>query len=137
MAELTATRTVAKRAALSQPVNPNLWQALGEELAAEQKTLVDLWGDTDRVHMAVTGPDHSGIRVASLLCPDKRFPSIGRAHAPAIRLERAARDVCGVNEKVVGSHLRSQESRNCYREARRHLDQQYAQLVRSKSAAGG
>jgi Ni,Fe-hydrogenase III large subunit len=96
MAELTATRTVAKRAALSQPVNPNLWQALGEELAAEQKTLVDLWGDTDRVHMAVTGPDHPGIRVVSLLCPDKRFPSIGRAHAPAIRLERTARDLYGL-----------------------------------------
>ena len=53
------------------------------------------------------------------------------------RLERAAREVCGVNEKMVGSHLRSQHSRECYREARRHLDQQYAQLVRSKSAAGG
>jgi len=54
-----------------------------------------------------------------------------------IRLERAAREVCGVNEKVVGSHLRSQESRVCYREARRNLDQQYAQLVSRKSAAGG
>lgn len=53
------------------------------------------------------------------------------------RLERAAREVCGVDEKMVGSHLRSQHSRVCYREARRHLDQQYAQLVRSKSAAGG
>src|ERR1051325_10821693 len=96
MAELTATRTVVERPALSQPVNPKLWQALGEELAAEQKTLADLWGDTDRVHMAVTGPDHSGIRVVSLLCPDKRFPSIGRALAPAIRLERTARDLYGL-----------------------------------------
>jgi len=53
------------------------------------------------------------------------------------RLERAAREVCGLNEKVVGSHLRSQHSRECYREARRDLDQQYAQLVSRKAAAGG
>lgn len=54
-----------------------------------------------------------------------------------IRLERAAREVCGVDEKVVGSLLRSPESRLCYREARRNLDQQYAQLVSRKSAARG
>src|SRR5438067_7379160 len=96
MAELTATRTVAKDAVLSQPLDAARWQELGEDLAAGQKTLVDLWGDTDRVHMAVTGPDHPGIRVVPLLCPDKRFPSIGRAHAPAIRLERAARDLYGL-----------------------------------------
>ena len=54
-----------------------------------------------------------------------------------IRLERAAREVCGLDRKVVGSHLRSQHSRECYQEARRTLDQQYAQLVSRKSAAGG
>jgi UrcA family protein len=54
-----------------------------------------------------------------------------------LRLERAAREVCGVNQKVVGSHLRSAHSRECYREARRSLDQQYAQLVSRKAATGG
>ena len=53
-----------------------------------------------------------------------------------IRLERAAREVCGFDEKMVGSHLRSQHSRECYREARRDLDQQFAQLVSRKSAGG-
>jgi UrcA family protein len=53
-----------------------------------------------------------------------------------IRLERAAREVCGLDEKVVGSHLRSKHSRECYREARRELDQQYAQLVSRKTAGG-
>ena len=51
------------------------------------------------------------------------------------RLERAAREVCGLNERAVGSHHRPQHSRECYREARRHLDQQYAELVSRKSAA--
>lgn len=54
-----------------------------------------------------------------------------------LRLERAARDVCGVDEKMTGSHLRADHSRVCYREARRTLDQQYAQLVSRKLAAGG
>jgi len=54
-----------------------------------------------------------------------------------VRLDRAARQVCRVNEAVTGSHLRSAESRECYREARRTLDQQYAQLVGRKSTAGG
>src|SRR5947199_1852958 len=99
MAELPATRetgTVAPNAPLSQPVDASVWRELGEGLAAGQATLVDLWGDADSVHMALTGPDQSGIRVVSLLCPDKRFPSIGRRHAPAIRLERAARDLYGL-----------------------------------------
>src|SRR3954468_3089058 len=96
MAELTATRTVVKDAALSRPLDAPRWQEFGEDLAAGQKMLVDLWGDTDRVHMAVTEPGHAGIRVVSLLCPDKRFPSIGRTHPPAIRLERAVRDLYGI-----------------------------------------
>jgi UrcA family protein len=54
-----------------------------------------------------------------------------------LRLERAAREVCGMDEKMTGSHLRADHSRVCYREARRNLDQQYAQLVSRKSAEGG
>ena len=53
------------------------------------------------------------------------------------RLERAAREVCGMNETAVGSHLRSNHARECYREARRQLDQQYAAVVNRKSAARG
>ena len=52
------------------------------------------------------------------------------------RLERAAREVCGVDEPMIGSRLPASGSRECYREARRKLDQQFAQLV-SRKAAGG
>src|SRR6478609_1604808 len=54
-----------------------------------------------------------------------------------LRLERAARAVCGLDVKATGSHLQSQPARECYREARRHLDQQYAEVVSRKSAAAG
>jgi Ni,Fe-hydrogenase III large subunit len=38
-----------------------------------------------------------GVVVQSLDCPDKRYPSVGALHAPAIRLERAARDLFGLD----------------------------------------
>ena len=43
----------------------------------------------------------SGIGVLSLDCPDGRFPSIGRLHPPAIRLERAIRDLFGIERRRV------------------------------------
>jgi UrcA family protein len=54
-----------------------------------------------------------------------------------LRLVRAAREVCRFDRNMVGSHLRSQNSRECYREARRNLAQQYAEAVSRKSAARG
>jgi UrcA family protein len=54
-----------------------------------------------------------------------------------LRLERAAREVCGLDVKATGTHLQAQHSRTCYREARRHLDQQYAEVVSRKSANRG
>ena len=52
------------------------------------------------------------------------------------RLNRAAREVCGVDEPIVGSRISSGHSRTCYREARRQIDVQFAQLVSRKSAGG-
>ena len=37
------------------------------------------------------------IVVATIECPDGRFPSVGRLHPPAIRLERALRDLFGLD----------------------------------------
>ena len=53
------------------------------------------------------------------------------------RLERAVRKVCRMDETVTGTLFRSPQSRECYREARRDLDRQYAQLVSRKTAAAG
>jgi Ni,Fe-hydrogenase III large subunit len=71
------------------------WQEMGRALAAGECTLLGLWGEPGRVHMAVLQMDASTIDLLSLDCPDG-FPSIGAVHAPAIRLERAARDLFGV-----------------------------------------
>jgi Ni,Fe-hydrogenase III large subunit len=85
--------------AASRLVDAGEWALLAQDLAGGRKSLVDLWGDDTVVRMALldtgAGTGRGGIEIAALLCPDGGFPSIGRHHAPAIRLERAIRDLCG------------------------------------------
>jgi Ni,Fe-hydrogenase III large subunit len=70
------------------------WIEAGEHLAAGRGTLLSLWGDTDAVHLAVLEAGRIG--VLTLACPAARFPSIGRVHPPAQRLERSIRDLYGL-----------------------------------------
>ena len=78
-------------------VDAATWQQAADLLAAGELTLLSTWGETGRAHMAVLGPDNPPVTVLSLDCPDGRYPSIGRVHAPAIRLERAMRDLFGLD----------------------------------------
>jgi Ni,Fe-hydrogenase III large subunit len=71
------------------------WRGLGDALAKGELTLLGLWGDVDAVHMAVMSDSPSEVAVASIVCRDDWFPSIGAQHSPAIRLERAVRDLYG------------------------------------------
>jgi Ni,Fe-hydrogenase III large subunit len=81
-------------------VHQQVWGALGEGLADGQWSLLGLWADRPLesapvVHMALL--DRAGaIAVATVACPDGRFPSVGRVHAPALRLERTVRDLFGL-----------------------------------------
>src|SRR5258708_28467768 len=75
-------------------VNEDTWRMLTAELAASHMTLLGFWGDADQVHMALL--DESEIVVVTLECRDGKFPSVGQVHPPAIRLERAINDLCGL-----------------------------------------
>ncbi|MDQ5908405.1 MAG: hypothetical protein QG599_496 [Pseudomonadota bacterium] len=76
-------------------VTPELWTTLSEGLARGSWTLLGLWGESGTVHLAVyEAPGEFGI--ASLPCPDGRFPSVGRLHPPAQRLERTIADLVGL-----------------------------------------
>ena len=76
-------------------VDGQAWQNAGEQLAASQCTLAGLWGDAGAVHMALLDKASASLAVATLPCPNGQFPSIGRCHPPAIRLERAIHDLFG------------------------------------------
>jgi len=76
-------------------VTEERWTAAIDRLAAGEVTLLGLWGDTSRVHMALL--DGNDVSVLTYACKDGRFPSVGAKHPPAIRLERAIRDLFGLD----------------------------------------
>ncbi len=71
----------------------NAWADAAMRLAAGEAALVSLWSEPGRAHLALFD---NTVRLIAINCPDGRFPSIGRLHPPAIRLERAVRDLYGL-----------------------------------------
>jgi Ni,Fe-hydrogenase III large subunit len=82
-------------------VDEDGWRFATGQLAGGYWTLLGLWGDTDAVHMAVLDESAREIAVVTIPSPDGHFPSVGALHPPAIRLERAVRDLYGL--EPVGS----------------------------------
>ena len=72
------------------------WQALADRLAGADWTLLGLWAETAEVHAALMDEGAREIAVASLACPDRRFPSLSGVRPSAQRLERAAQDLFGL-----------------------------------------
>ena len=77
-------------------IGPETWQRVILHLAGGELDLLGLWGEADRVHMAVSAPESHEIAVFTLACPEGRFPSVGLSHPPAIRLERTIQDLFGL-----------------------------------------
>ncbi|MDX8443482.1 nickel-dependent hydrogenase large subunit [Mesorhizobium australafricanum] len=76
-------------------VAPKVWNLAVEQLADGRWSLLGLWGEPDKVHMALLD-EALNIGVISLDCRGGRYPSVGQYHAPALRLERAAADLFGL-----------------------------------------
>ena len=77
-------------------IGPDAWRTAAQELANGSWTLLGLWGESVAVHMALLDETRATMGVVSLDCPDRTFPSVGQRHAPALRLERAIRDLFGL-----------------------------------------
>ena len=75
-------------------VNHEGWRRAADSLSGGQWTLLGLWAEREQVHMAVD--DNGELGVLSFRCEDKHFPSVGQLHPPAMRLERAIRDLWGL-----------------------------------------
>jgi Ni,Fe-hydrogenase III large subunit/Ni,Fe-hydrogenase III component G len=75
-------------------VQAEVWSEAADRLSRGALTLLGLWGEPQVVHMAVADANNpSRILVLSIACPYGRYPSVGRVHSPAIRLERAVVDL--------------------------------------------
>lgn len=73
------------------------WQRMIDRLALHGDwSLVGLWGEPAAVHVALRADDSGELVVVSLACPEQRFPSLSEVRPAAIRLERAARDLYGL-----------------------------------------
>jgi Ni,Fe-hydrogenase III large subunit len=78
-------RSIADRAA---------WQQATQRLQAGEASLLGLWAEPGFAHMALMQSE--ACEVLSFACDGNRFPSVGRLHPPAIRPERAIRDLVGL-----------------------------------------
>jgi Ni,Fe-hydrogenase III large subunit len=82
-------------------VDADVWRQAVLGLAAGEATLLGLWSDGEAVHLALVAEPAAELLVISLPCPDRRFPSVGVTHPPALRLERTIADLYGL--EPVGS----------------------------------
>jgi Ni,Fe-hydrogenase III large subunit len=80
-------------------VDPAVWNFAAGRIAAGHWSLLGLWGEAAAVHMALLDESADAAAIISLDCPDGRYPSVGQRHAPALRLERAARDLFGLTPR--------------------------------------
>src|SRR5438067_2964449 len=78
-------------------VHASVWTFAASELARGRWSLLGLWGEPATVHMAIMDGQTAEIAVVSLDCPDRKFPSVGRHHPPALRLERTINDLFGLS----------------------------------------
>ena len=72
------------------------WRQAIDLLAEGRCTLLALWGDAPAVHMALLGEVSDDIAVLTYTCKGNKYPSVGARHPPALRLERAIRDLFGL-----------------------------------------
>ncbi|CAK0765991.1 Hydrogenase expression protein HypE [uncultured Gammaproteobacteria bacterium] len=77
------------------------WIKLGGALASNSGwALLGLWAEAGppaaRVHVALLDEDNSALGIASLECPEGKFPSLAWTRPGAIRLERTVHDLWGL-----------------------------------------
>src|SRR5688500_6915364 len=75
-------------------VNRAAWEQAAAGLQRGDRSLLSLWGEPGLAHLALI--EANKISVLHLDCAAGAFPSVGRLHPPAIRLERAMQDLAGM-----------------------------------------
>ena len=78
-------------------VDAPVWKFVASELTHGRWSLLGLWGEPTTVHMAIMDAATADIAIVSLDCPDRSYPSVGKHHPPALRLERAINDLYGLS----------------------------------------
>jgi Ni,Fe-hydrogenase III large subunit len=77
-------------------VGRDIWQSLCDGLSDERWGLLDLWGEPGAVHMALWDAANAMGGIAHFAGDGLDYPAVSRTFAPALRLERALRDLYGL-----------------------------------------
>ncbi len=93
--------------------------------------------------LALAGPAHAqerDTRTTGVTYLDLDLATEAGQAELARRIEDAAKQVCGMNERAIGSNIVTRESRTCFREAKRQLEQHFepviAQAIAHHNTAG-
>ena len=78
-------------------VDASTWEALSAGCAAGAHDFAALWADGDVMRMVLSDSERGCRAVVSLKTDAGAYPSVGHHHPPALRLERAMRDLYGTN----------------------------------------
>lgn len=52
------------------------------------------------------------------------------------RIDRAARQVCGLDRTNTGTRIRSRDARDCYDQAKRSIEERFASVIREARLGG-
>jgi Ni,Fe-hydrogenase III large subunit len=74
-------------------VDEAVWTALAIGCAEGKHDLCALWFDNGQMRMALSDPMRHIRAIVSITTRERAYPAVGCHHAPAIRLERAMRDL--------------------------------------------
>jgi Ni,Fe-hydrogenase III large subunit len=96
LTELLAGRLVGLDGYARMIVDADVWTALAEGCAVGLQDLVALWADDGAMCLALTDARRGARGIISLPTDGGRYPSVAARHLPALRLERAMRDLYGV-----------------------------------------
>ncbi len=77
-------------------IDSSTWISAASSLSEGQLTMLGLWGERNAAHMALLDEQSGMAAVLSLEELQSGYPSIAQYHLPALRLERALRDLTGL-----------------------------------------
>jgi Ni,Fe-hydrogenase III large subunit len=85
-----------------RPIDAKAWIERAAALGRGEGELMALFADTDCVHMVVRAAGGKELEQLTVAVEGGHYPSVGARHAPAIRLERAIRDLFGYEPDGLG-----------------------------------
>jgi Respiratory-chain NADH dehydrogenase, 30 Kd subunit len=96
LADLLGDRPAAADGYVRLAVDGGTWKALAVGCAKGLQELSALWADGPVMRMALNDVPRALRAIVTLETDAGRYPSVAACHAPALRLERAMRDLYGV-----------------------------------------